>query len=188
MEAHAEHAHHHHQHEHVDVNPAAWTDGKRYAWLLGIVVPLAPFFAYLYWSLTGFGAFWFMGPLLVFVLFPILDFMIGLDPTNPPDSVLKFLEQDRYYRWCTYLFIPIQYGGLIFACWVWGSGELNLIENLGLAMTMGVVGGIAINTAHELGHKRASSEKWLSRVALAQTGYGHFFRELAGSSGVATRT
>jgi len=42
---------------------------------------------------------------------------------------------------------------------------------------MGVVGGIAINTAHELGHKRASSEKWLSRVALAQTGYGHFFIE-----------
>src|SRR4051794_30684640 len=42
---------------------------------------------------------------------------------------------------------------------------------------MGVVGGIAINTAHELGHKRDNMEKWLSRVALAQTGYGHFFIE-----------
>jgi alkane 1-monooxygenase len=42
---------------------------------------------------------------------------------------------------------------------------------------MGVVGGIGINTAHELGHKRASSERWLSRIALAQTGYGHFFIE-----------
>ena len=42
---------------------------------------------------------------------------------------------------------------------------------------MGVVGGIGINTAHELGHKRASSERWLSRVALAQSGYGHFFIE-----------
>ena len=177
MEAHAEHAHHHHHHEHVDVNPAEWTDGKRYAWLLGIVVPLAPFFAYLYWSLTGIGAFWFIGPVLIFVIFPILDFAIGLDSTNPPDSVLKFLEQDRYYRWCTYVFIPIQYGGLIFACWMWGSGDLNVVESLGLALTMGVVGGIAINTAHELGHKRANSEKWLSRVALAQTGYGHFFIE-----------
>jgi alkane 1-monooxygenase len=176
MEAHAEHAHHHH-HDDVEVNPAAWSDGKRYAWLLGIVVPLAPFFAYLYWSLTGIGAFWFMGPVLVFGIFPLLDFAIGLDRSNPPDSVLKFLEQDRYYRWCTYLFIPIQYAGLILACWIWGSGELSLIENLGLALTMGVVGGIAINTAHELGHKRASSEKWLSRVALAQTGYGHFFIE-----------
>jgi alkane 1-monooxygenase len=177
VEAHAEHAHHHHHHEHVEVNPAEWTDGKRYAWLLGIVVPLAPFFAFLYWSLTDIGAFWFIGPVLVFVIFPLLDMVIGMDSTNPPDSVLKFLEQDRYYRWCTYLFIPIQYGGLIFACWIWSSGEINTIESLGLALTMGVVGGIAINTAHELGHKRASSEKWLSRVALARTGYGHFFIE-----------
>jgi alkane 1-monooxygenase len=177
VEAHAEHAHHHHHHHDVEVNPAAWTDGKRYAWLLGIIVPLGPFFAWLYWHLTGFGGFWFMGPVLVFVIFPLLDFAIGMDPTNPPDSVLKFLEQDRYYRWCTYLFIPIQYAGLIFACWIWSSGDLSLVESVGLALTMGVVGGIAINTAHELGHKRASSERWLSRVALAQTGYGHFFIE-----------
>jgi alkane 1-monooxygenase len=175
MEAHAEHIHHHH--DDVEVNPAAWTDGKRYAWLLGIIVPLSPFFAGLYWYLSGFGGFWFIGPVLVFMVFPLLDMAIGLDPTNPPDSVLKFLEQDRYYRWCTYLFIPIQYAGLVFACWMWSSGDLNVVESIGLALTMGVVGGIAINTAHELGHKRANSEKWLSRVALAQTGYGHFFIE-----------
>jgi alkane 1-monooxygenase len=42
---------------------------------------------------------------------------------------------------------------------------------------MAVVGGIAINTAHELGHKRKSYEKWLSKIALAQTFYGHFFIE-----------
>lgn len=179
MEAHAEqaHHHHHHHHEHVDVNPAAWTDGKRYAWLLGIIVPLSPFLAWFWVSVTGFGGMWFLGPLLVFGLFPLLDMAIGLDPTNPPDSVLKFLEQDRYYRWCTYVFIPIQYAGLVFACWMWAYGDLSLIENIGLALTMAVVGGIAINTAHELGHKRASSEKWLSRIALAQTGYGHFFIE-----------
>jgi alkane 1-monooxygenase len=40
-----------------------------------------------------------------------------------------------------------------------------------------MVSGVAINTAHELGHKRASLERWLSRVALAQSGYGHFFIE-----------
>jgi len=178
LEAHAEHAHHHHHHhDDVEANPAEWSDGKRYAWLLGIVVPLSPFFAWFYWSLTDFGGFWFIGPVLVFMVFPLLDMAIGLDSTNPPDSVLKFLEQDRYYRWCTYLFIPIQYAGLVFACWMWGSGDLTVVESLGLALTMGVVGGIAINTAHELGHKRANSEKWLSRVALAQTGYGHFFIE-----------
>jgi alkane 1-monooxygenase len=176
VEAHAEHVHHHH-HDDVEVNPAAWTDGKRYAWLMGIIVPLSPFLAWFWVTVTGFGGMWFLGPVLVFGLFPLLDMAIGLDPTNPPDSVLKFLEQDRYYRWCTYLFIPIQYAGLVFACWMWSNGDLSLVESIGLALTMGVVGGIAINTAHELGHKRANSEKWLSRVALAQTGYGHFFIE-----------
>ncbi|MDX6622755.1 MAG: alkane 1-monooxygenase [Solirubrobacterales bacterium] len=171
------HEHHHHHHDEVEVNPATWTDGKRYAWLLGILIPVAPFIAWGIDALTGFGAIYFIGPVLVFIAFPILDILVGLDNTNPPDSVLKYLEQDRYYRWCTYVFIPIQYAGLVLACYLWSSGDLNIVENIGLALTMGVVGGIAINTAHELGHKRASSEKWLSRVALAQTGYGHFFIE-----------
>jgi len=169
-----------HSHDHgseIELNPATWRDGKRYAWLLGLIVPFAPFLAWGSVELTGLDAFWFFGPLLVFVAFPILDIAIGLDATNPPDSVLKWLEQDRYYRWCTYLFIPVQYAGLVLACWLWSSGDLSVFESLGLALTMGVVGGIAINTAHELGHKRDDLERWLSRVALAQTGYGHFFIE-----------
>jgi alkane 1-monooxygenase len=176
MEATTADAHHHH-HDEVEVNPAAWSDPKRYAWLLGIIVPLAPFMAWGTVALTGFAGFWLLGPLLIFVAFPLLDIAIGMDATNPPDSVLKWLEQDRYYRWCTYVFIPIQYAGLVLACWLWSNGDLSTLDSLGLAFTVGVVGGVAINTAHELGHKRASSERWLSRVALAQTGYGHFFIE-----------
>ncbi|MFN8162838.1 MAG: alkane 1-monooxygenase [Solirubrobacterales bacterium] len=177
MEASTAHAHHHHHHDEVEVGPATWMDPKRYAWLLGIVIPLAPFLAWGAVALTGFGGFWFFGPVLFFVIFPLLDVAFGVDASNPPDSVLKFLEQDRYYRWCTYLFIPIQYAGLVLACWLWSSGDLSTVASIGLALTMGVVGGVAINTAHELGHKRAGSERWLSRVALAQTGYGHFFIE-----------
>src|SRR5512133_1209706 len=161
MEA-AAHAHEHHHHDHgpdVELNPATWRDGKRYAWLLGLIIPFAPLIAWGWVAFTGWEGFWFFGPLLVFGVFPILDIAIGMDPSNPPDSVLKWLEQDRYYRWCTYLYIPIQYAGLVFACYLWSSGDLSIIESLGLAVTMGVVGGIAINTAHELGHKRASSER-----------------------------
>ncbi|MEV4119622.1 hypothetical protein [Micromonospora sp. NPDC049645] len=47
----------------------------------------------------------------------------------------------------------------------------------GLVATVGVVDGMAINTAHELGHKRERVERWLSRVALAPTGYGHLYVE-----------
>jgi alkane 1-monooxygenase len=177
MEATAADTHHDLRHDEVDVNPATWSDPKRYAWLLGIIVPLAPFMAWGSVALTGFAGFWLLGPLLIFVAFPILDIAVGVDATNPPDSVLKWLEQDRYYRWCTYVFIPVQYAGLVLACWLWSNGELSTLDGIGLAFTVGVVGGIAINTAHELGHKRDDAERWLSRIALAQTGYGHFYIE-----------
>jgi alkane 1-monooxygenase len=155
----------------------SWRDPKRYLWLLGLVVPTLPFLAWGLVQLTGLGVFWFYGPVLVFGIFPLVDLAVGLDARNPPESVIKALEQDRYYRWCTYAYIPVQYAGLIFACWEWSYGDLSVIESIGLALTVAMVSGIAINTAHELGHKRASLERWLSKVALAQSGYGHFFIE-----------
>jgi alkane 1-monooxygenase len=154
-----------------------WRDRKRYLWLLGLVVPTMPFLAWGLVEATGLGIFWFYGPFLVFAVFPLLDLAVGMDAENPPDEAIKWLEQDRYYRWCTYLYLPVQYAGLVFACWQWSSGKLSAIEDVGLALTMSMVSGIAINTAHELGHKRASMERWLSKVALAQSGYGHFFIE-----------
>jgi alkane 1-monooxygenase len=162
---------------HEPLSGITWRDPKRYLWLLGLIVPVLPFLAYGLVELTGLGMMWWFGPAIVFGLFPVLDLLIGKDSANPPDSALKFLEQDRYYRWCTYVFIPLQYASLVFACWQWGSGDLSLLENLGLAITVGMVSGIAINTAHELGHKRGMNERWLSKIALAQSGYGHFFIE-----------
>ena len=151
--------------ERGDTQPTttSWRDRKRYAWLLGLIVPLLPFISWGLVEATGLGVFWFYGPVLIFGVFPLLDLLVGTDAENPPDSVIKWLEQDRYYRWCTYLFLPLQYAGLIFACWMWAHGGLSTLESIGLALTIAMVAGIAINTAHELGHKRASSERWLSQ-------------------------
>ena len=44
---------------------------------------------------------------------PAIDLMAGLDRSNPPDDVIEALENDRYYRWITYLFLPIQYAGFV---------------------------------------------------------------------------
>jgi alkane 1-monooxygenase len=154
-----------------------WRDPKRYYWLLGLVVPLVPFIAWGLVEATGLGVMWWIGPLVVFGLIPLFDLVVGRDSSNPPESVLKRLEDDRYYRMCTYVFIPIQYAALVIAAWQWSEGGLSTADKAGLAVTVAMVGGIAINTAHELGHKRKRAEKWLSKVALAQSGYGHFFIE-----------
>src|SRR5687768_9096667 len=108
-EALEQHHHHDHHHDDVEVAPATWRDPKRYAWLLGLLVPLLPFMAWGLVEATGLGLFWFWGPIFVFGIMPFLDTAIGKDSANPPDSVVKWLEQDRFYRWCTYLFLPLQF-------------------------------------------------------------------------------
>jgi alkane 1-monooxygenase len=154
-----------------------WRDGKRYLWPLGLLVPLLPFMAGGLATLTGVGAFWWLGPVFLFGLVPLLDALTGDDAANPPESVLPSLEVDRWYRWCTYAYLPVQYLALAWACWEWTHGNLSLVEALGLAITVGVSSGVAINTAHELGHKKDRVERRLSKIALAQTGYGHFYTE-----------
>ena len=122
---------------------------------------------------------WFwVGPIVILVIVPAIDLMTGLDRSNPPDDVIEALEQDRYYRWITYLFLPIQYAGFVAAFWLIGTGDLTSVDSSsGLATSIGAIGGIGINTAHELGHKRESHERWLSKIALAQVFYGHFYIE-----------
>jgi len=156
---------------------ARWRDGKRYLWLLGLLVPMLPVISWGLVEATGQSVFWWFGPFFVFVAMPLFDLAVGTDPNNPPDSAVSWLEQDRYYRWVTYLYLPIQYGSLVWACWQWTYGGLSFVDKIGLAVTVGVVAGIAINTAHELGHKKEQHERWLSKIALAQTFYGHFFIE-----------
>jgi alkane 1-monooxygenase len=127
-------------------------------------------------NLTGLGVFWWMGPIFLYLI-PALDLVFGDDPTNPPVDVIAWLERDRYYRWITYLFLPAQYVAFFVGFWLIAYHHLGLVDKVGVAFTLGSVNGVAINTAHELGHKTERPERWFARIALAPTLYGHFFVE-----------
>ncbi|WP_018331292.1 alkane 1-monooxygenase [Actinomycetospora chiangmaiensis] len=154
-----------------------WRDRRRYLWPLGTLMPALPIAAYGLVHATGLNLFWWLGPIILFVVLPALDLLIGTTDDNPPESERARLEADRYYRWITFLFLPVQYVSLVFSCWVWATQDQGVISDIGLALTMGVVSGVAINTAHELGHKREENERWLSKIALATSAYGHFYVE-----------
>lgn len=151
-----------------------WRDPKRYLWFLGLVVPLLPFGAHGLVRSTGWSGFWWLGPMWIFVFMPLLDTIGGVDTSNPPESAVAQLEADRFYRWATYLFVPIQYASLIWSAWAVTHLDLRWWDQLGLALTVGTVSGIAIATAHELGHKPVRLERRLAKIALAPSGYGHF--------------
>jgi alkane 1-monooxygenase len=170
-----------------------WQDKKRYLWLMGLIVPtLLLVILPIVWAMNQLGwqtasqvLFW-IGPILLYILLPALDLRFGSDGQNPPDEVMDWLEDDKYYRYCTYAFIPFQYlslflGAYLFTAsnlsWLGYDGPLSWPAKIGLALSVGALGGVGINTAHEMGHKKESLERWLSKITLAQTGYGHFYIE-----------
>ncbi|UGT63664.1 alkane 1-monooxygenase [Nocardia asteroides] len=152
-------------------------DPKRPLWVLGLIAPASALLPSQLVLQTGWAVFWWIGPFIVLVAIPVLDWLVGEDGSNPRDEDYERLSADRYYRWCTYLFLPIQMVGLLIACWMWAGSELSVLDKFGLATTLGLVSGIGINAAHELGHRVEHLERWLAKIALAQSGYGHFFVE-----------
>jgi alkane 1-monooxygenase len=176
-----------------DVDIAQWRDKKRYLWLMGLIAPTALFVVLpLVWAFNQWGwhvasqvPFW-IGPILLYIVLPALDLRYGPDGQNPPDEVMERLENDKYYRYCTYIYIPFQYASVIFGAylftasdlgWLGFDGALSWPAKIGLALSVGMLGGVGINTAHELGHKKDALERWLAKITLAQTWYGHFYIE-----------
>lgn len=156
---------------------AAWRDPKRYLWLLGAPVLLLPISGGLLAQATGVAIFWWWAVLFVYGVIPLLDWLIGADPSNPPESAVAQLEADRYYRCAVYAAVPLQLITVTWACWTIAHETLPWYSYLGLTLSVGVVSGVGINTAHELGHKTESLERWLAKLALTTSAYGHFFVE-----------
>ncbi len=160
--------------------PAAgshWADPKRYLWLLGPAIPLiGVLMLALYMQTRAVWCLWF-AVALVHLILPVLDYIFGEDADNPPDDALARLDADRYYSWVLYAFVPLQIGVTIYGAWMAATLDLSLLEMVGLAISVGIVNGIAINTAHELGHKKDKLDRWLARISLAPTFYGHFYVE-----------
>lgn len=160
--------------------PAAsqpWTDGKRYLWLLSPFLPVLVLGAVLCYQWTGWTFFAWGGPIVLYGFIPLLDWLVGEDPHNAPESAVAQLENDPYYRGIVYAYIPIQFVATIWGAWLVATVEMPWYDYLGLIFTVGTVNGIGINTSHELGHKRGEFERFLAKLTLAPVAYGHFFVE-----------
>jgi alkane 1-monooxygenase len=152
-------------------------DRKRWAWALSPVWIWLPLIGIALASATGHGAWNWLMLAVWYVGLPLCDAVIGSDPHNPPEPVLEQLEHDRYYRILTYVAVPMHYAVLIVAAWAAATQPMTAVSFLGLTLSVGLVSGLAINTGHELGHKKTTHERWLAKLVLAVVGYGHFFVE-----------
>ncbi|MEN9429432.1 MAG: hypothetical protein RJA86_291 [Pseudomonadota bacterium] len=153
-----------------------WKDPKRYLWLLSPAVPVIGIAALSAYAIAPkrLRALAWIGPALVHGVIPAVDRMIGEDKSNPPASAVQQLENDKYYGRIVKAFIPAQYAVTFLGAWLASRKSTPMIDRVGLTFSVGAMNGIAINTAHELGHKHDKADRLLAMLALAPTGYTHF--------------
>ena len=157
-----------------DGRTVSYRDRKRAWWALSVVFTLLPFGGMALHQATGWQISLALPLVISYGLMPLLDAWLGEDENNPPEAVVPQLEEDRWYRWLTWVTVPMHYVALIGCAWWAGTRHLDWWALVLLAYVVGADSGLGLNTAHELGHKHNRLEQWLARLALAVPAYGHF--------------
>ncbi len=158
----------------------AWRDTKRGWWLLSGFFPGLVALNLVLYHATGQRLYLWLMFISVYSVIPLFDAWLGEDRANPPESIVPELEGRAWYRVVLMLFVPLQFAVTVYGAWLFArepAGPLGAFGLLGLLLSVGGVSGLAINTAHELGHKLPGWERWLARLVLAPVAYGHFYVE-----------
>ncbi|MDH1691304.1 alkane 1-monooxygenase [Acinetobacter junii] len=161
----------------VEQTTTPFKDKKRHLWLLGLAVPaiaMSGLAGYQFGPKKSKKFFASFGPLFIHGVIPTLDKLIGEDTENPPLDAIADLEADQYYSRIVKLFIPLQYATNVYGGYLASRKGTSVADQVLLGTLVGMVNGIAINTAHELSHKNGRLEHYLSHLALAPSGYNHF--------------
>jgi alkane 1-monooxygenase len=77
------------------------------------------------------------GPLVIHVLLPVLDRVLGEDFSNPPESAVAQLDQDVFYRAMVWAYVPLQMIGTVLGAWIAATQPLPWFGY----MALGVDGG-----------------------------------------------
>lgn len=156
-----------------------YRDTKRYLWFVSLSVPLYTLGAVAWYVWVSPSPWVALAPLFIsFVLTPLLDAVFGEDTMNPPEAVVEEMAEDDYYRRLLHLSVPFYWASFLVSAWFvgtyWGSGALPWWGALAMAVSAGYASGTAITVGHELGHKTNAFDRWMAKIALAVSGYGHF--------------
>ena len=153
-----------------------WND-KRWFWLFSPAIPAAFTASLLTYAWTGQWLYLLFAPIFIHLIIPLLDLTFGEDFSNPPESAVAQLDQDFFYRVLVWAYVPFQIAGTIYGAWLATTQSLEWYAYIALVFSVGSINGIGIATAHELGHKQEILDRWLAKIALAPSMYGHFFVE-----------
>lgn len=129
-------------------------------------------------AFTQQGIWTFLPIVYAFGFIPLLELLIPPQEQNLTEMEESAVLHDPIYDWLLYLVVPVQYAILIWFFFVVGDEGLARYEHIGLITAMGLLcGALAINVAHELGHRQVPHERFLAKLLLFTSLYSHFYIE-----------
>ncbi len=146
---------------------------KDLKYLAAFTIPLSAIIS-LYF--TGYWS--FFTPFYAFVVIPILEVLLPVDPSNLSVEEREEKKRRPIFDWLLYLNVPIVYLFVFYSLLMVSSGEYETYEIVGLVFSIGIVLGVnGINVAHELGHRQETFERYLGKALLLPSFYMHFYIE-----------
>lgn len=162
----------------INISPSVMLTMKKWGYLAFwlVLLPVLPIAAFTGVE-SGTQDYWaFFIYIFIFGIIPILDYIIGKDPTNPDEITdVPAMSEDKAYRWLALAMVPIWFGVLFWSGWIFVHNDYSLLGQFGWILSIGTLGGIiAINLGHELIHKDPRIENWAGGLLLASVSYGGF--------------
>jgi alkane 1-monooxygenase len=136
--------------------------------LLFPVLVLLSFFSEGWWTLVPVICVWGLLPLIETAIGPVRD--------NPGTDELRARAHRRGFSYVLYLHAALHFVVLGVFLWRMGSDAGGALERTGWILAMGInCGTVAINIAHELGHKRRKFDQRLAKLLLTSSFWPQFF-------------
>lgn len=147
---------------------------KKLAFFTAFILPalvVAGFYGDDHWN--------YLAIIFSFLFIPLLDQRLGINTYNVPETHVKIVSEEFYYRFVTYVWTAVQLFFLLWGAYAVTSGRLNFTwEWVGFIVSFALVtGGIGITVAHELGHKKSTIERIYGKILLMTVCYMHFYIE-----------
>ncbi len=113
----------------------------------------------------------------LFVFIPLAELFTQGSTKNMTAIEEELAKEDKFYDYLLYGLVPIQIIILFYFLVQVNQPHLALYEIVGMITTYGMACGIAINNAHELGHRVSTKERFMSKLLLLTSLYMHFYIE-----------
>ena len=114
-------------------------------------------------------------PVVVFGIIPVLDMLLGKDSLNPDEETdVPRMVGERFYKAITLGWVAGFAALLVWSMLELASGTFSLMGSIGWIVSIGIVGGLGINVAHELIHKDEKLETRAGGFLLSLVCYAGF--------------